>query len=218
MSAMKVLNDVKSNDLFQNLKSSYILQKIFDILSKRKSLNIMKYNKNIQQRNNININDYKELLEIYSEIELEIIPANDKYGKFINIKNGNEINYHIYLDNKEETERNYLNEKKQINSIKIIIDYQELSFEDLFSECKCIKSINFKKFYRKNINNMSYMFYGCSSLKELNLSNFNTNNINNMEGMFWECSSLKELNLSNFNINNVIYMAGMFSGCFSLTE
>ena len=159
MSAMKVLNDVKSNDLFQNIKSSYILQKIFDILSKRKSLNIMKYNKNIQQRNNININDYKELLEIYSEIELEIIPANDKYGKFINIKNGNEINYHIYLDNKEETERNYLNEKEQINSIKVIIDYQELSFEDLFSECKCIKSINFKKFYRKNINNMSYVLW-----------------------------------------------------------
>ena len=43
--------------------------------------------------------------------------------------------------------------------IKIIIDYQIKSFELLFYECKCIESINFKKFYRNNINNMENMFY-----------------------------------------------------------
>ena len=46
--------------------------------------------------------------------------------------------------------------------------------------CECIESINFKKFYRNNITDMSCMFRGCSSLKDLNLKNFNTNNVTNM--------------------------------------
>ena len=82
----------------------------------------------------------------------------------------------------------YLNKNKNIDKIKIIIDYQVKSFEKLFYYCKCIEYINFKKFYRNNINNMGYMFYGCSSLRELNLSNFNTNNVTNMRGMFCGCS------------------------------
>ena len=56
--------------------------------------------------------------------------------------------------------------------------------------------INFKKFYRNNITDMSWMFYGCSSLKELNLTNFNTNNVTNMSSMFYGCSSLKKINLT----------------------
>ena len=69
-----------------------------------------------------------------------------------------------------------------------------------------MNSIFFKKFYRNNITDMSYMFYECSSLKELNLSNFNTNNVTNMCHMFFGCSILKELNLSNFNTNKVTNM------------
>ena len=110
--------------------------------------------------------------------------------------NENEIYYHIYFnDNKEEIKRNYFNKNDNVSKIKIIIDYQVKSFEELFYYCECIEYINFKKFYRNNINNMGSMFWECSSLKELNLSNFNTNNVTNMEGMFYECSSLKELNL-----------------------
>ena len=64
--------------------------------------------------------------------------------------------------------------------IKIIIEYQVESFDRLFYKCKCIESINFKKFNRNNINIMSCMFSYCSSLKELNLNNFNTNNVTDM--------------------------------------
>ena len=102
--------------------------------------------------------------------------------------NENEIYYHIYFnDNKEEIKRNYLDDN--VSKIKIIIDYQVKSLENLFYRCKCIEYIYFKKFYRKNINNMEDMFLECSSLKELNLSNFNTNNITNMRFMFHGCSS-----------------------------
>ena len=50
-----------------------------------------------------------------------------------------------------------------------------------------IESIHFKKFYRNNIANMSWMLNGCSSLKELNLNNFNTNNVIDMYDMFYVC-------------------------------
>ena len=113
----------------------------------------------------------------------------------------------------DDLKKKILAENKNIKKIKIIIDYQIKSFEKLFNKCKCIKTINFIKFNRNDINNMSYMFYRCSFLKELNLNNFNTNNVTNMDGMFCGCLSLKELNLNNFIIYRRIYKLGMFFGC-----
>ena len=45
----------ESKDLVKNLKSKYILQKLFKYLLKKKLLEIKKYNKNIKQRLNISI-------------------------------------------------------------------------------------------------------------------------------------------------------------------
>ena len=210
---------MNSSGLLRNLKSRYILQKLFNNLLRKKLLDIIKYNKNLKQRINININDYKEYFEIYSSIEIEIKPDNNLYGVFINIDEGNEIYYHIYFNSdKEEINRNYLIENETIKTIKIIIDYHVISFEELFLNCESVEYICFKKFYRNNINNMHGMFCGCSSLKELNLSNFKTNNVTDMSYMFFGCSSLKELNLSNFNTNNLSDMYNMFYGCSSLKE
>ena len=208
-----------SKNIFRKLKSDYFLQKLFNILLKIKSLYIIKYNKNIKDRIKISNKDYKEYSEIYSPIEIEIEPVNDKYDKFININKENELYFHIYFNNnKEEIKRNYLNENENIEIIKIIINHQITSFEGLFEDCECIEYMCFKKFYRNNIINMGDLFNECSSLKELNISNFNTNNVSDMGGMFSGCSSLKELNLSNFNTNNATNMAGMFYGCSSLKE
>ena len=216
-------NRIKSIDKFENIKSKCILKNVFNYLEKKKYLNVVKYNKNIMKRINININDYKEYSEKYTSIEIEIKPCSNKLGKFINIKGEDEIYYHIYFNNnEEEIKRNYIKGiDKGIDAIKIInikIDYQVKTFEDLFSHCYCIESISFKKFYRNNINNMGYMFYECSSLKEINFYNFNTDNVTNMRSMFHGCSSLKELNLNNFNTNNVIDMYCMFYECSSLKE
>ena len=200
-------NQIKSIDKFNNLKADYFLQKVFNNLETKKSLNIIKYNNNIKKRINININDYKEYSEKYSSIEIEIKPINNKYRQFINYSKEDEKYYHIYFnDNKEEKKRKYISEDEQIKIIKIIIDYQVKSFENLFFNCKCIESINFKKFYRNNISNMNRIFCRCSSLKKLNLNNFKTNNVTNMEFMFSGCSSLSELNLNNFKTNNVTNM------------
>ena len=212
-------NQIKSDTKYENIKADYFLVKVFNNLEKKKILTIVKYNKNIKNRINININDYKEYSEKYSSIEIEIKPVKNKYGQFINFKDEDKKYYHIYFNNhEEEINRNYINENEEIKIIKIIIDYQIKSFEQLFKNCNCIESIYFKKFYRNNISNMRCMFYSCSSLKELNLNNFNTDNVTDMAGMFLECSSLKELNLNHFNINHVTNMSSMFIGCSSLKE
>ena len=62
---------------------------------------------------------------MYTSIEIEIKPGNNKNGKFININKENE----------------------NIEIIKIIINYQIKSFTRLFEYCNCIEYICFKKFY-----------------------------------------------------------------------
>ena len=160
-------NKIKSKNIFKKLKNDYFLQNLFDYLLKKKSLDIIKYNKYIKRRINISIKDYKEYSEIYSSIEIELKLVNNKYDRFINFTKENEKYYHIYFNNsKEEIKRNYLNKNENVEKIKIIIDYQIKSFEKLFENCECIEYIYFKKFYRNNINNMGSMFSGCSSVKE----------------------------------------------------
>ena len=188
------LNLIKSKNKFINLKSDYFMQKLFDYIQKRISLKIIKCNINIQKRLNININNYKDFSEKFSSIELEIIPIQSKYGPFIKIKEEDKKYFHIYFnDNKEEIKKTELNKEDNVAKINIIIDYQIESFKEMFLFCNLIESINFIKFYRTNIIDMSWMFCFCLSLKELNLSNFNTNNVIDMSGMFDGCS--KELKM-----------------------
>ena len=94
--------DIKSKDEFKNLKSDYFLQKIYNYLQSKKSLEIFKYNKKIQKRLNININNYKEYSEIYSSIEIELIPVKHSYCKFINIPENEKEYFHIYFDESQD--------------------------------------------------------------------------------------------------------------------
>ena len=113
-------NKHKSKDKYENIKADYFLRKLFNNLETKRTLNIVKYNKNIKKRINININDYKEYSEKYSSIEIEIKPVNNKFGEFINITKKDEQYYHIYFnDNKEEIKRNYIKKDEKIKIIKI---------------------------------------------------------------------------------------------------
>ena len=123
----------KPNPILENINSKYILSKIYDIMPKKKKLEIVKYNKKIQNRLNLSVNDYEE----YCKIEIEIIPIKDKYGKFVNINENDKLYYHIYFnDNKEEIKNKYrineedgetkheyyIEEEDKVTKIKIIID------------------------------------------------------------------------------------------------
>ena len=70
----------KSNSILKKIKSNYFLERIFNNILKKNSLEIVKYNKNIQNRINLSIKDYKDYSEKFSSIEIEIITYNNKYG------------------------------------------------------------------------------------------------------------------------------------------
>ena len=164
----KLINSInKLNDL----KSDYFIQKIFDYINKKKSLEIIRCNKNIQKRMNININNYKEYSEKYSSIEIEIKPMNNKYGPFISIQADKEEYYHIYYNDNKEKEiiDTYLNEDDKVSKINIIIEHHVTSFNKLFHCCENIESIYFKKFYRNNIIDMSEMFSFMFIIKRIKL-------------------------------------------------
>ena len=215
----KTRNNFNQNDVLKKVRSVYITKKILDNLNQIKLMNIIHYNKKYQKLMKISLKDFKNE---FSKIEMEIIPEENTFGKFVNITNKicEENNVRIYFnDKKEEINRNYIAKDDNVKKIKIIINHKIKSLYRFFEDCKCIKKINFIKFNKDDIINMRSMFYNCSSLKELNLSNFNTNNVTDMKSMFYNCSSLKELNLSNFNnTNNVIMMCWMFAGCSSLKK
>ena len=86
---------IVSNNQLKNVKSHYIIQKIFEYMTERKSLLAIRYNKSIQKRINISFNHYKDYSEIKSSIELDIIPMKGKYGKFININEEDKKYFHI---------------------------------------------------------------------------------------------------------------------------
>ena len=201
------------NNKLKDIKSYHILQKIFDILTTKKSLNIMKFNKYIKNKLNVTLDNYKKYCEINLSIEIKEIPDYKNKINFININDKNEEKYfHIYFDdNKEEIKRTYTNKEDKVSKINITIDYQVKSFKGLFKNCDYINSISFNNFNRDNINDMSEMFYFCDSLTILNLSNFNTTNVNSMKGMFNHCSSLTKLDVSNFITKNVKDMSKMFA-------
>ena len=209
------LNKIKCKEALNKIRSIYILKAILRNLKVHKYFDIIKYNKKLQKRLNLSLVDYKE----FSKIEIEIVPHKNEYGKFINFKNSEKQYYHIYFNYSEkERKKNYIDENEKIYNIIVKIDREAKSIHSLFRGCYCIKSINFKRFYRSNIFDLSYMFSGCTLLQELNLSNFNTENVKDMSFMFYECSSLDQLNMSNFITNNVTHMSEMFNGCSSLVN
>ena len=234
-------NIIKANGNLDNVKSKFILKKIIAHIQEKKFMKIIQYNKHMQHRLNLDNTDYKKVCQV----ELEIKPLPNHYGKFISVIKGLESHYHIFFnDKKTRKKRNFIKENEKVIIIRVLLDYKIKTFYNLFNGCKCIESISFNFFYiddiismknmfygctflktinflsfnTENVTDMSYMFYNCSSLKELNLYNFNTNNVTDMKSMFKECSSLEKLNLSNFNTNKVTDMSNMFYNCSSLKE
>ena len=132
---------------------------IYNTLSTKKILEIIHYNKAIQKKFDVDINNYRD----FSPIKIEIIPIKGINDYFINITDNDYFPFfHIYFDNdKEEKERIYLNNQDKVNKIKVVIDKDVKSFYKLFYQINSIKSIKFTQFCRRNITNMSYMFCEC---------------------------------------------------------
>ena len=106
-------NNYKRN-LWEKIKSKYILKQIFESLKQKKLLEIIRYNKAIRCKLSKRKNDY---FKEYSKIEIEIIPIENHYGTFINFKYDYESYYHIYFNDNEteEIKRYYINENENIS-------------------------------------------------------------------------------------------------------
>ena len=132
-----------NNHLVMKIKSKYILAKVFEYLQQKKGLKIIQYNKNCQKKIGKRLIDYKRE---YSKIIIEIIRCQDEEGEFINIDKKNERYYHIYFNDEEkEVKKTEITRYDNVKKIKIIIDYEIKSLNNLFMNCDCIKKINFIK-------------------------------------------------------------------------
>ena len=182
----------------------------------------------------INKNDINK--EIYFLDNIDIIDINGNIHPHNNLKELNEINSKIYINDKEEKYKKYfIPEKEGEYNIKLKFNINLIDCSFMFAGCKNIININFINFNTSNVKNMEYMFSSCSNLINLDLSKFDTINVENMEGMFGiysikinkeesleeylennGCKNLKSINLLIFNTKNVKNMNGMFYYCSNL--
>ena len=220
------------------IKSKFVIKKITKNLAQKRLLQLMKYNKKIQEKLDISINDYRE----YNQIEFKLYP-NDKIGNiFLNSINMDKNNIHIYINHDKIENGSIIEHNDIIKKIKLVIDPEIKSLSSLFNGfdnidyiecikfnrkdiidmskmfygCKNLMTINIEKFKTDNVTNMSYMFHKCLSLFIIDIKNFNTKNVLNMQNMFDDCSELRQLDLNNFDTSNVIYMNDMFHNCKNL--
>ena len=144
-------NEVNEKNILMKVRQKRILQQIFNNLSLDKYLNIIRYNKHIKKKVEINIDDYKNE---YFKIKIEIIPVGYEFGTFINMFH-KESYYHIYInDSTKESKGNKISNHEYPTKITIIIDNKFKSLYGLFRECRSIEKIKFIKFNRTDINNM----------------------------------------------------------------
>ena len=207
----------QNTNILKAIKSKYILKKILGNLEKIKMMSLIQYNKLCQRIMDIKTKDYQKE---YYKIELEIIPSENKFGKFINVNDNHRRYFNFYFNGKKESiKSNKFTPSDHVKFIIIKTSYKLKYFNTLFSNVKCIKKIKFIRFHRRDFKDLSNMFANCLSLEEINFNNkFNTSFSINLSHMFDKCSSLKILNLSNLKVNNVINMSHMFNGCSSLKE
>ena len=149
---------MNKNNMLNKIRSKYITIKIFEHLNQIRLLNVIHYNKRYQKLMNKSLKFYKNE---FSKIEIEIIPQENTYGKFINISQNNIWkNIHIlFNDSEKELESESITADDNVSKIKIIINSKIKSLSHFFYGCESIKKINFIRFYRDDIQNMSFMFF-----------------------------------------------------------
>ena len=134
-----------------------------------------------------------------------------------NLKELNELNTELYIDNIKNVYKKYFKpEKEGIYEIKLKLKNNIEDYIFMFYNCNKMISVYLSNFDTTNSTNMSYILSFCENITNLDLSSFNTKNVTNMLNMFYGCTNIRDLNLSSFNTNNVTNMGLIFKGCHSL--
>ena len=179
-----------------------------------------KFDKNICNEIEIMVKVYEKDIDkkIYFLDNYEYEDNEGKEHHHDNLKELNEVNTEIYINNiKSEYKKYFIPSKEEEYNIKLKISINMTDCSYMFAGCKRIRNINFVSFNTKYITNMKYMFHKCNYLKKLtNLFLFNTKNVIDMTDVFSFCSSLNHLDLSSFNHKNVTDISYMFYNCINL--
>ena len=123
------------------IKSSFVLKIIFGFLNECKKLNIIKYNKKLQKRLNVNKNYYSTIITIKfiknrkNEFCFELFNKSDFYDEKIYLYNEN---------NDKEVKNRSIKPNGNIRYIEVIFRRKRNSLAKLFSDYKYIKSVNIK--------------------------------------------------------------------------
>ena len=134
-----------------------------------------------------------------------------------NLKELNELNTELIINNKKEKYKKYFIPEKEGEydiTLKFNVNLTDCSY--MFAGCKNILNINFISFNTKYVKSAKYMFHRCIYLSKLNLSIFNTKNINDMSDMFSLCYFLENIDISSFDTKNLKDMSYMFYNCYNL--
>ncbi len=158
----------------------------------------------------------KELKKIKEENEY--LKKNEKTTKSNKVNYDIKATYHI-KDNDKNKDIKIIDiqkfEKDCEKDCEIYLNNQQINTPYKFiEEGEYTITFNFKK----ELEDISYLFYNCLQLIEIDLSNFKTQNVKSMKCLFSTCRQLKKINLKNINTNKVIDMKDMFSNCNDLEE
>ena len=118
---MSIFNDMTVMSNLNNIRSICILKLIKIHLAEYKCLQLLRYNKQIQKRLNINLDTYKD----YLKIVIDIVPIADKnYKTFFRHYIKNPF-YHYYLNDRPDEVSNYTYyyHDDKVKKIRLVIDY-----------------------------------------------------------------------------------------------
>ena len=152
---------------------------------------------------------------ILDEVQLEYDPVTKFISSYKKIK--------YNCDGKtiiSSLDPNYTNKSVLDTSIQTILDsecYIFSSMNNMFYNCRSLKTLDVSKFDTSNVTNMNNMFYGCESLTTLDVSNWDISNVTDIFCLFDGCSSLTNLDVSKWNTSSVTNVGYMFAGCNALT-
>ena len=140
-------------------------------------------------------------LEVYSDSDdKEILFLSDEFNLRQENLKGNEI---MYVDGKSYPFSKSMKLKKGNHIVKLFLNETKNSCENMFKNCKDIKSIYFNNSYNCQ-DNMENMFNGCSSLISVNFDKIQTSNVTTMKNLFNDCVSLKNISFNNLDTSKVI--------------
>ena len=139
--------------MLDNLKSKYILQKIFEKIKNKRKLNIIKYNKIIKTKLNINKEDFEiyiTLKEFHNKYNINIEDIDIKELNLRNRNIGNEGLKDLVKINFNKLEEINLSEN-EISDINILekVNFKELKklylYNNKISDIKVLEKVKFEK-------------------------------------------------------------------------